>query len=104
MANQPIPVVTANEMRTAFIEYMTNLNVDMQQQTQSVGFGSADLLQWMGDVATYADEFKIFLGVYTAGEHEGRITTIIWPYKDGQPALDEGQNEIEPFNEGTGTP
>ncbi|HEX7845733.1 MAG TPA: hypothetical protein VF476_07995 [Chitinophagaceae bacterium] len=100
MANQPISVVTAREMIQEYITYMTNHEIDMGAQTHNVGFGSAALLQWMHDVEPYTDEFRICMGVYNAGPYQGRITTIIWPYNSGSPAIDENEKEIEPFNEG----
>lgn len=104
MANHPIPVSTANAMKGAYIDYMTNLGVDMEAQTHSVAFGSTDLKNWIDAVAASSDEFRIYLGVYPTGPSAGRLSTIIWPYNNGQPAVDSEQNEIEPFNEGTGNP
>jgi hypothetical protein len=108
MTNQPIPVTRANDLINQNISYMTSLGVDMSKQTQSVGFTGADLQQWLATVMPYADELKICLGVYPAGEpNAGRITTILWPYKNGQPAAQPigGKDVmIEPFNNGEGQP
>jgi hypothetical protein len=102
---QPIPIATAEEMIGLYVEYMTNLGVDMDNQTQCVVFPSEQLFNWMKTAKVHADEFKICLGVYPP-EHPGagRITTIIWPYKDGSPSLDETGMGIEPFNEGQREP
>ena len=104
MANQPIPVSTANAMIETYLNYMSHLGVDMERQTHSVAFSSGDLKDWMDSVVVHADEFRICLGVYPSGPNAGRISTIIWPYYNGQPATDEQQNEIEPFNDGNGHP
>ena len=102
---QPISITTANEMIQAYINYMSNLGVDMQFQTHSVSFGSVELLEWMRNTEQFTDEFRICIGVYPEGSaNEGRITTIIWPYRSGSPAMDDEQNEIEPFNEGQRNP
>ncbi|MGH2552158.1 MAG: hypothetical protein ACRDEB_00485 [Chitinophagaceae bacterium] len=106
MANQPISVARANAMIQENISYMTGLGVNMTQQTQSVAFDGKDLQQWLSTVMPFADELRICIGVYPAGtSDEGRITTILWPYKNGQPATmpsaGDGANiMIEPFNEG----
>lgn len=116
MANQPIPVSQANDMIQNYLDYMRSLNAD--DQTQSVSFNTTALLNWMNSVKDFADEFRIFFGAYSDGTNKGRITTIIWPYKDGEPATratlrsrgdggEEGDDDddgddtfIDPFNEG----
>ena len=113
MAKRPIPVSEANRMIELYLDYMRNLGVDMNKQTVSVSFTSPDLLQWMNSVQAYTDEFRICEGLYPP-EHSyaGRITTIIWPYKNGAPATkptEEGKsggsgNPIPPFNEGRPNP
>lgn len=115
MPNRPIPVNYAHEMIGTYLNYMTGLGVDMTKQTHSVSFVSADLLKWMAEVQPYTDEFRICEGVYPAGHPSaGRMTVIIWPYKNGVPATipggegqegnDGGATTINPFNEGTGRP
>jgi len=112
MTNQPIPVDQANQMITQYIEYMTKLGVDMQKQTQSISFTSKEYLQWLSQVMPYADELRVCLGVYPEGyENAGRITAILWPYKNGKPAVKpslpgtvgDGEEE-EPYNNGTLNP
>jgi hypothetical protein len=107
MANQPIPVSEANEMIQNYLDYMTQLNI--RGQTQSVSFDSPGLISWMDGVKAYTDEFRICFGVYSpATANEGRMTVIIWPYKDGEPAQsdaaeagkDGGGTEIQPYNIG----
>ncbi len=104
MTNQPISVTRANTLIQENISYMTSLGVNMSNQTQSVGFTGTDLQQWLSTVMPYADELRICLGVYPAGEpNAGRITTILWPYKNGQPATQTMGGKdvmIDPFNEG----
>lgn len=103
MPNQPIPVETANEMIEEYINYMQEHGIDMEHQTHNVSFDFTTLQEWLGSISPYTDELKICLGVYTSGEHAGRITTILWPYKSGEPANND-EGEIEPFNDGAGTP
>ena len=102
MANQPIPVAKATAMMQQYVSYMGSHGINMNSQTQSVSFDASELQQWMNNVMPYTDEFRIFLGVYPAGDPEaGRITVIVWPYKNGQPATNgAARGEIEPFNEG----
>lgn len=86
MANQPIPVSEANDMIQAYLEYMTRLGVDMSKQTHSVSFTAPELSKWMETVKSYTDEYRMCLGVYPGGENAGRMTVIVWPYKNGKPA------------------
>jgi hypothetical protein len=112
MANQPIPITEANDMIQQYLTYMTSLKVDMGKQTHSVSFTSADLLKWVDEVKIYTDEFRICLGVYPAGGiSPGRITAIVWPYKNGKPATKPdagksggGSTGIKPYNQGGGNP
>ena len=107
MANQPIPVSRANGMIQDYITYMEGLGVNMSQQTQSVSFDGNILQQWLSDVMPFADELRVFLGASGAGDAL-RITVILWPYKNGQPAMQPGEGAgstaINPFNEGQGLP
>jgi hypothetical protein len=107
MAGQPIPIATANKMIKDYLGYMASLGVDMHDQTQSVSFSSAELMAWLNDVMPSADELRIFMGCYPAGQpNAGRTTLILWPYRSGAPAMDSGfaAAGIEPFNEGTREP
>ena len=111
MANQPIPVSTANAMINEYIAYMTKLGVDMNNQTQSVSFDGSILMSWLGTVMPYADELRVCIGSYSSGASAGRTTAILWPYKNGQPASwpaagkdGGGGQTIDPFNEGHGHP
>jgi hypothetical protein len=106
MANKPISVAMANAMIQQNISYMSGLGVNMANQTESVSFDGRTLQQWLTGVMPYADELRICLGVYPPGNpNAGRITTILWPYKNGQPATMPSVGAgaaalIEPFNEG----
>ena len=109
MANRPIPVEQANSMISADISYMEKLGVDMNKQTKSISFTSKEFYAWLTDVMQYMDELRVCIGVYPDGENAGRITTILWPYKDGRPARKpkiEGKGggdddeEVEPYNDG----
>jgi len=113
MANQPIPVDKAYDMVKNYIAYMTGLGVDMQKQTQSVSFDAAIFKHWLDTVMPYTDELRVCMGVYPAGDpQEGRTTVILWPYKNGKPATmpavgdgdGDGNQTIDPFNEGHGNP
>ena len=114
MANRPIPVAQANEMMGLYVNYMKSLGVNMTQQTHTISFTAPELLKWMSEVEPYADEFRICEGVYGPGhEKAGRLTTIIWPYKNGSPAYKASEEEgkdggggtpINPYNEGNGRP
>ncbi|MBL7739582.1 MAG: hypothetical protein JNK14_10200 [Chitinophagaceae bacterium] len=110
MAGKPIPVSTANEMIRTYLDYMTKQGVDMGKQTHSVSFTSAELMSWMKEVSPYADEFRICMGAYMQ-EPFDKITTIIWPYKDGHPSrkpLSQGKDgddePVDPFNDGNTHP
>ena len=105
MADQPIPVSTANAQMTEYVTYMTGLGVNMTKQTKTVSFGGATLSSWLAGVMPFTDELRICLGVYPTGAtRAGRINTILWPYKNGVPAVDGSGHAILPFNEGTGQP
>lgn len=112
MENRPIPVSDANIMIQEFINYMTKLGVDPSQQTQSVSFTGKELMAWLNQTMPNADELKICLGVYPTGDpNAGRITVILWPYKDGQPvplSVSEGKDgppppppPAPPYNQGS---
>lgn len=106
MPSQPIPVAQAEAMIQAYTSYLTSL--DVNGQTESVSFESAELLKWIATVQANTDEFRIFFGVYPAGHaRQGRLTTIIWPYKNGSPAThlnlegkDGDDTFIPPYNVG----
>ena len=110
MANQPIPVKLANDMVNQYLEYIKKLGVDTARQTHNVSFTGKELLRWLNDVMPFANDLRVCVGVYPDGhEHAGRITAILWPYKDGKPATRpkiEGKGgggddeDIPPYNEG----
>ncbi|MDP4262148.1 MAG: hypothetical protein Q8941_06420 [Bacteroidota bacterium] len=118
MANQPIPVSTANAMISDYIAYMTKLGVDMNNQTQNVAFDGTILMNWLGTVMPYADELRVCMGQYPSGNAQaGRTTVILWPYKNGQPATmpsppiggsggmtPADDQTIDPFNDGHSHP
>jgi hypothetical protein len=112
MANRPIPISEANDMIQYYLGYMSEHHVDMNKQTHSVSFTAPELMQWLNEVMPYADELRVCEGVYLPGhEHAGRITVILWPYKNGKPATrpdgdgkSGGNNGINPYNHGQGNP
>jgi len=114
MTNQPIPVPVANAMIQEYIHLIGTQTDDMSKQTQSVSFIKKDVLPWMNEVMQYADELRVCMGVYPPGhEQGGRLTVILWPYKDGQPASwpkeegkagDDPGGLIHPYNDGQGRP
>jgi hypothetical protein len=111
MSNRPIPVAKADAMIKSYDAYMKHHGVDMAKQTQSVSFSAVELHAWLTGVLPYADEIRIFPGEYAVGEeHAGRITTILWPYKHGKPAVYPGEGGgpggggLEPYNYGTLNP
>lgn len=107
MANQPIPIEQADKMISAYIKYMESFGIDMSKQTHNVTFTFAELQKWLSLVEPYTNELKVCLGLYTEGPGAGRITTILWPYKDGKPATELGAMDpsgIKPYNEGHSFP
>ncbi|MGZ8549053.1 MAG: hypothetical protein ACXWV2_00265 [Chitinophagaceae bacterium] len=110
MENCPIPVDVANKMIEEYLNYLKQLGVDPNKQSQSVSFTGKELMAWMSQTMPFADELRVFLGVYPKGEpNAGRITVILWPYKDGKPAAQaysEGKDAppppppIPPYNNG----
>lgn len=115
MPNRPISILLAEAMIADYLVYMTEHQINMKDQTHCVKFSSNALLSWMGSVSSYSDEFRICMGRYPQDhEHAGRLTVIIWPYKDGKPAVKPkvpggpiggGDDEpVDPFNEGTLNP
>jgi hypothetical protein len=105
MAGQPISISTAESMVRSYVDYMTSLGVNMEEQTQDVAFTSNSLSEWMAEAMQHANEIKIFMGVYPEdAPSAGRLTVILWPYQDGERAKDTEGNEIEPFNDGQNGP
>ncbi|MEO8404141.1 MAG: hypothetical protein ABI480_06085 [Chitinophagaceae bacterium] len=108
MANQ-IPVSQANEMIQQYLNYMTSLGVDMNNQTRAITFPTGEVLKFMNENMQYTDEYRICLGVYPSGDSRaGKMSVIVWPYKNGQPAMKPddpgkgtgGGKTIAPFNDG----
>jgi hypothetical protein len=107
MPNRTIPVSEANAMVQQYLNYMTEHGMDPKSQTHNVGFTTPNLMEWLNRVKDLTDEFRICLGVYPSGHPSaGRLTTIIWPYKNGEPARKptqgkDGDDTFEdPYNEG----
>lgn len=101
MAGQPISISTAEDMQEAYINYMTSLGVNMEDQTHDITLTGNSLVEWLTDVQTHANELKIVLAAYPDSHPKaGRLTAILWPYQDGQRAKDTEGNEIEPYNDG----
>ncbi|HEY6505241.1 MAG TPA: hypothetical protein VIZ28_14800 [Chitinophagaceae bacterium] len=104
MAGQQIPVNSADDMKAEYINFMTNLGVNMNEQTQSVSFTGSTVMDYLNETMRVADELRVFMGF---DPQTGRSSVILWPYQNGQPATsgDGGEGEmIEPFDAGTGNP
>jgi hypothetical protein len=113
MAGRPIPVATASDMTKLYADYIQYLPVPTSKKTESVSFTFAELTDWLRLVEPYSDELRICLSVYPDTSPDvGRVTAILWPYKDGQPAtwpLAEGKDGggdqgVPPYNEGSMNP
>lgn len=108
MENGPISVELADSMILEYIKYMQDEGIDMGKQTHSVSFTGKELMSWLSNVMPYADELRVCLGAYGKIEsNAGRMTVILWPYKDGQPASqplsagkDGDSGKIPPYNQG----
>ena len=63
-------------------------------------------MDWLNEKMALADELKIFFGKYPKEDPQaGRVTVILWPYKNGEPASEpiEGKDDggkIPPYNQG----
>ena len=106
MENRPIPVSVANAMIQEYIKYEQQHSIDPAKQTQSVSFTGPELMKWLSETMPYADELRVCFGTYPAGDpNAGRVTVILWPYKNGEPASEpiEGKDDggkIPPYNQG----
>lgn len=86
MENGPISVSVANSMIEEYLQYMKAQGIDMDKQTHSISFTRDKLMDWLTRNMEGADELRICLGAYGKDEsNAGRITVILWPYKDGEP-------------------
>ena len=107
MENRPIPVSEANVMIEQFIKYEQQQGIDPGKQTQSVSFTGNELMIWLNQTMPYADELRVCFGVYPTGDpNAGRVTVILWPYKNGEPASEpiegkDGGGKIPPYNQGS---
>jgi hypothetical protein len=105
MAGQSISAGSADQMVTKYSEFMSNLGVNMEEQTQSVSFSIAPLMNWLNSISNHSDELRICMAAYPDGDaNEGRTTVVLWPYRNGQPAADGANEPIDPYNEGGGNP
>jgi len=103
MTGKPIPVSDANNMIQEYTSYIQKPGTDMSTQTQSVSFSGKELMEWLNQIMPRADELRVCFGVYPAGHAQaGRMTVILWPYKDGEPTRTNPPDP--PYNEGTGQP
>ena len=111
MENHPIPVGDANIMIEEYIKNSKELEVNPTKKTYSVSFTAPDLMKWLSQTMPLADELRVCLAMYPKDHvHAGRVTVILWPYKDGAPAthttLLDGKDapppppEIPPYNAG----
>ncbi len=112
MSGKPIPSSTASAMINKYVDHVQRLDVDAKKKTQYVSFTLSSFLEWLNQVAPSSDELRICLGIYADDSSEpGRVTTIIWPYKNGKPAAkpiegkDGGDGSgHDPYNDGHGNP
>jgi hypothetical protein len=114
MENRPIPVSVANEMIAEYTAWLRQQGIDPEKQSQSISFTGKELMSWLSGVMPVADELRICLGVYPKTDpNAGRITVILWPYKDGQPAtqpVTDGKDTppppppVDPYNQGSLNP
>lgn len=113
MAGKPIPIITANAMNKMYAEYVQQLPVAAGRKTEYVSFTFKELMAYLNEAAPYTDEIRIYLGMTAEPSPDpGRVTTIIWPYKNGRPATrplaegkDGGDGEgFPPYDEGNGNP
>ena len=105
----PIPVSEANLMIEEY-ERSTDPTAELAKKTFSVSFTSKELMDWLTPIMSLADELRICFGKYPKEDpNAGRVTVILWPYKDGQP-LTEGYAEgkdgtpptpTDPYNQGS---
>jgi hypothetical protein len=94
-------------------EDSTESVTELAKKTLTVSFTGAELMGWLTEKMAQADELKIFFGKYPKENPQGgKVTVILWPYKDGHP-LTEGYIEgkdgtppppTPPYNNGTLTP
>ena len=108
----PIPVSEANLMIEEY-ERSTEPTTELTKKTFTVSFTGRELMDWLTEKMALADELKIFFGKYPKEDPQaGRVTVILWPYKDGQPLTDgysEGKDgtpppPTPPYNQGSLTP
>ncbi|HET6996364.1 MAG TPA: hypothetical protein VFI06_15325 [Chitinophagaceae bacterium] len=114
MAGKKIAISTANAMISNYVDYLRTLRVDAKKKTEYVSFTLQEIQAWLNEVTPSTDELRIYLGVYSADSPTpgtpGRVTTIIWPYKNGKPAQKpiEGKDGDDgghpPYNDGQGMP
>lgn len=108
----PIPVATADLMIKEY-EGITASDLELAKKTLTVSFTGKELMGWLNEKMAVADELKIFFGKYPKDDPQaGRVTVILWPYKNGSP-LTEGYIEgkdgpppppSDPYNQGSLTP
>jgi len=114
MAGRPISITQAHEMTRLYVDHVRNLPVHPVKKTQYVSFTLSDLMNYLRQAEKNADEIRIYLGVHSeSSQNPGRLTTILWPYKDGEPAAGAyvegkdgggGGEGFPPYDEGSGNP
>nr|MBC7611547.1 hypothetical protein [Pseudopedobacter sp.] len=114
---QKITPQYAESCKIEYQTYMTKLGVNVKTtQTNCVSFESKALQEYFmsNKIFENSDEIKFYFGIYPAdspqgypGAKPGRLTTIIWPYKNGKatiiPPVGVGYGDgepIDPFNLG----
>lgn len=69
---------------------------DLQSQTDNITFTFSDLVKWMTSVESESDELVVCL----ATDPNNMLTVVLWPYKNGQPAVDSNGDLLKPYNYG----
>ncbi|HEX5151911.1 MAG TPA: hypothetical protein VFW07_10705 [Parafilimonas sp.] len=99
----------ARQAKAKFRTFMKNLNIDspFKGLTLSISFSGQRFVNWLAKIGDYmkpvgqpsakVDELRIVLGMYSDDftdlhnfndENVGRLTVLIWPFKNGSPAPD----------------
>jgi hypothetical protein len=79
---------------------------DLENQTMCIGFNAINLLKWLENHLDQMDELKIFLSL----DEAEKITVVLWPYKEKQPAVvspnteDDDEVALDPYNIGNRQP
>lgn len=118
-----IEIPVARRAKASFRTFMQQLGIDAASKglTLSVNFGGSSFIDWLKDLQDCmspvgspppeptVDELRIVFARYTDefmnydafnDENVGRLTVLLWPYKNHQPAHDATNKAILPFDLG----